>query len=115
MEHQAKITIDRIKGLDTAHAEKMELQRIKQQHRIKKLNRQHEQNKAKLLQQENSFRESFDYDDICKLIKIVWIGVQIILLPMFIASFIVKAALFPRNSALGKLFNLLDFFSIFGE
>ena len=70
---------------------------------------------ARIAQQENSFREGFDFDNIYALVKILRIIFQVLLLPMTIGLFIVKASLFPRNSVFNKLFDFLDFFSLFGE
>ena len=76
---------------------------------------EHEQNEAKIAQQKNSFREGFGFDGIFALVKILRIIFQVLLLPMTIGLFIVKASLFPRNSVFNKLFDFLDLFSLFGE
>ena len=56
-----------------------------------------------------------DVDGIGGLITALKIVFLIILFPVFIASFCVKAALGSRRSGIGRLVDILDWFSIFGE
>ena len=56
-----------------------------------------------------------DLDDIGGLIIALKIVFLIILFPAILASICVKAALGSRRSALGRLVDIFDEFSIFGE
>jgi hypothetical protein len=94
MKNQAQATIDRVKRLDAEHAKKRELQRIKQQRRIEELNRQHEQHKAKIVQQENTFRKDC-YSNLHTAEKIAYIISAIILVVLYVL-FIAPALLFLK-------------------
>ena len=74
-----------------------------------------EQNETRIAQEKNSFREGLGFDNIYAWVKILRIIFQVLLLPVTIGLFILKASLFPRNSVFNKLFDFLDFFSLFGE